>query len=380
MNDILLFLTIVGGLAVVSAIIFRRAGHLVPYIYCGSKVSAWEAKLIPEARFDDLAESRNTKQVLTSLEDTEYQHYIGNISLEGKIEVEEIEECLNFFLRDHYQELLEIIPEERKDVVEKIIGIIDVRNLKGIMTGVSEEIPKEELKRVLVPSSTRPKEKIEMLLSAETIDKLLDYLEGSDYYDAISEALEKRYEKEGVYSLIRALDKAYYGTLWEDVTGKKAQLSVLKNIIGTKLDMINIKLIMRLKREEAQAETIAELLVPSYRLSDEIIKEMTVAESVQSAAEAASDTIYGPTLREGLRQFEKTGSLFQVEKALDEQFLKICREISVGQPFTLASPLTYIYLLETEVRNLRIVTRLKAEGVESRRIKDTLLRKPEIEF
>lgn len=378
MNELLLLISILGILSIISIFIFRQARRLIPYVGLGAKVSAWEANLISESRLDELSEAPNIEQIFTLLEDTQYQLYIGGVSREGEINVVGIEESFNSFLRDRYAELLEIVPEERKDVVEKTIGIVDLRNLKGIITGISEDVSKEKIENMLVPSPTFPEDKLEMLLQAESLDKLLEYLKESEYYKPLSEALEEKYDEMGISSLIRALDKTYYKTLWEDVKGKKAQRSVLEKIIGAKLDVINIKLILRMKKEETHPEKISEFLVPFHHLSDEQINNMTVAEDIQSSGEIVTDTFYGPAVQEGLTEFEETGSLFSLEKTLDEEFLRLCRGISVGQPFTLAPALKYIHLTETEVRNLRTITRLKAEGVEPEDIENNLIRRREI--
>lgn len=378
MNDLLLLISILGILFLISAFIFQKARRLVPYLQLGAKVSAWEANLLSEARLDELNEAPEIEQIFTALEDTQYQPYIGDISLEGEIDVVETEESFNSFLRDRYAELLEIVPEEREDVVRDVIGIVDVRNLKGIMTGISEDLTEEKIENMLIPSPTLPEDKLEMLLSAESLDRLLEYLKGSPYHGPLSEALEERYDEEGIPSLIRALDKTYHKNLWRAVKEKKAQRSVLEKIIGTKLDIINIKLILRLKKEETHPERIGDFLVPPYQLSDEQIKDMTVAEDTSSASEIIMDTVYGLAVQEGITQFEETDSLFALEKRLEEEFLRICRGISLGQPFTLAPTLTYIFLTKNEVRNLRTISRLKAEGVEPDEIENNLTRRLEI--
>lgn len=380
MNEISILALIFGGLLVVSAYIFYRAKNLIPYVHSAAKVSAWRANLISESRLDELAESPKTKQVFNVLEDTGYQSYISQISLEGEIDVDEVEEQLHSFLNDRYGEVLEIAPEERRGVIEKAIGITNLQNLEGVTIGKSEKISEDKLEKIVRSSPTFSEEKLEMLSSAENIERLLDYLEGSEYYDPLSEALDERYEEEGISSLLRALDKTYYQTLWEDVTGKKAQRSVLKDIIGTKIDMMNIKLLFRLKKEETPPEKIAEFMLPLYRLSEDQIKEMASAEDLQSAAEVLVDTTYGSPVQESLNRFEETGSLYDFEKILDEEFLTICRRISINQPFTLASILTYVYLTEIEVRNLRTIIGLKTEEVEPEEIKNNLIRRRKIEF
>ncbi|KXB02176.1 hypothetical protein AKJ44_01230 [candidate division MSBL1 archaeon SCGC-AAA261F17] len=380
MNEILILLIVLGIIGGISAFIVIRTRRIMPYVYCGARVNAWGAKLLSDSRLDELTESPGTGRILGALEDTGYQPYISDISREEGVDVEEVEGALNYCLNDTYQELIEMTPEERRDIVEKIVERINVRNLQAILTGVEKEIPKEDRMKVLTPSPTIPEDKLEMLASAGTLDRILEYLEESEYYDTLSETMEEGYAEWGVSALIWALDGFYYSNLWENIRTKKAQRSILEKMIGIELDAINIKLILRLKKEDVHPGTIAEFTVPSHLLSNEQIERMTTAEDVQSAAEVTSDTPYGPVVQGALQQFEETGSLFALEKALDEEILKMSREISLVQPFTIAPVINYLRLKETEVRNLRTIIRLKAEEVKPEDIRNALVRKREIEL
>lgn len=380
MSDILLLVLIVGGLAVVSGYVFYRAKKTIPYIQAGARTSAWESKLLSDSRLDELAESPKLEQIFTMLEDTDYRSYLGEISLDGGTKTEEFEVQMYSFLSDRHKEILKIAPEEREETVEKIVEMIDIRNLMGVLIGMSEGISREEYGKILVPSPILSEERLDTLSSAESMEDLLEYLKGSEYYETISEAFEEGYEEKGISPIIRSLDKAYYEDLWELIEGKKAQRDILRDIIGTKMDMMNIKTICRLKKEGVEPEEITDHLVPSYRITEERIKSMTAGDSVQTAMEPATETIYGQAVKDGLNRFEETGSLYGLEKRLDEEFLSLCRRSSMSQPFSIASVLAYMYLMENEVRNLRTIFELKSEDIGSGEIKNNLIRRREIEF
>ena len=59
MNDDILFVALVlSSIASIFIVVIVRARRLMPYVYSGAKVSAWEAKLLPEARLREFAEGR----------------------------------------------------------------------------------------------------------------------------------------------------------------------------------------------------------------------------------------------------------------------------------------------------------------------------------
>jgi V/A-type H+-transporting ATPase subunit C len=155
----------------------------------------------------------------------------------------------------------------------------------------------------------------------------------------------------------------------------------LKKIIGYEIDATNIKLILRLKHEGATPEEITySLILPSYELSEKTLIWMAEAKSVQEAVSGISHTTYGPILAKALPEFETTGSLFTLEKALDEGQLKMCKWMLITKFFSLAPVLMYIHLKEIEVKNLRAIIRLKADKVEPDKIKEKIVRVPKFEL
>lgn len=286
-------------------------------------------------------------------------------------------------LRDNsnarYRELLEMVPKERKETIRRVLQRVDLWNLKAIVTAIHKKIPKEERLKELMSSPTMPRERLEMLASAENFEQLLEFLKGSEHFDVLSEAL-REYEKRGLIALLSALDIHYYTSLWEDVLRVKAQRSILMSLVGYEIDSVNLKLILRLKLEGVKPEEIDRYLIrPSHQLTEEILRAMVVAEDIRSAVDVISRTFYGQILMEALPQVEAQG-LFVVEKALDEAQLKLCKWLAFTQFFSIAPAFAYIRLKEAEARNLHSIIRLKADGVEPQRIKELMVRVPKIEL
>jgi vacuolar-type H+-ATPase subunit C/Vma6 len=90
-------------------------------------------------------------------------------------------------------------------------------------------------------------------------------------------------------------------------------------------------------------------------------------------------TTYGKTLTEALPKIEDQG-VPAAERALDEAYLKLCRWFEFTQFFSIAPVISYIYLKENEMKNLRAIIRLKADGVEPQKIKEKIVKVPKIEL
>jgi V/A-type H+-transporting ATPase subunit C len=380
MSDLLFVTLILAGIASIFVLVIVRARRMMPYIYCSAKVSAWEARLLPEVRLLEFADSAKVANILAGLDDTDYRPHLSDIPRVEDVDVVAVERALKNNLTERYQELLKYVPEERKETVERLIQRTDIWNLKTLLTAIHNKVPKGKRMEEMVPSPTFSEERLKLLTSAEDFQELLDYLKETEYFSVLSEALEG-YERLGLVVLLSALDKHYYSSLWADVLSKKAQRRTLKALVGYELDAVNIKLILRLKREGAPPDEITRyVILPPYELTEEMMRSMIIADGIPSAIEVIRHTIYGQILRKTLSEVEATGSLFPIEKALDEGLLGSCKGEAIVRPMDMGPVLAHIYLKEKEVRNLRAIIKLKTDRVEPGKIKETLVRVPKIEL
>jgi len=377
MTEILIFIfALIGALFVLVIISTRRS---MGYIFCNATISAWEARLLSEARLMELAEAPGIVNIFSALEDTEYRPRLAEVTKGGEVDMIAVERALRESLNVRYRELVAMVPKERKGTVLRVLQRVDLWNLKALITMIHNKVPKEQRLQELIPSPTMPPERLEMLALAEDLNGLMEFLKGSEYFDVISAALGD-YEKRGLIALLSALDKHYYTSLWKDVQAKRAQRSILRAMVGYEIDSVNIKLILRLKREGAPPDEIDRHLVrPSHELTDAMLKAMITAEDIRSAIQMIHITTHGKVLAEALPQIEEKG-IPAAERALDEAYLKLCRWLGLTQFFGIAPVISFINIKENEMRNLRAIIRLKADGVEPPKIKERIMRVPKIEL
>jgi len=375
MNEFLILIFALIGIMLLWVIISSKRS--MAYVFCNATISTWEARLLSEARLTELAEAPSLANVLTALEDTDYRTQLAESTKSGELEIVSIERALKESVNARYRELLNMVPNGRKDILLKLLQKTDLENLKALISMIHEKVPKEQRLRELIPSPTMPNERLEMLASADDLTGLLDFLKGSEYFEVISSALED-YRKHGLLALLSALDKHYYTSLWRQVQAKRDQRSVLKAMIGYEVDSINIKLILRLKSDGIPTDEINRyLLKPGHELTEDMLKAMMAAEDIRSAIHMIHITTYGKFLADALPQIEEQG-IPAAERALEQGQLKLYKWLELSQFFSIAPVISFIYLKENEMKNLRIVIRLKADGVEPKIIKEKIRRVPKI--
>ncbi|HDI12908.1 MAG TPA: hypothetical protein ENF64_02195 [Hadesarchaea archaeon] len=377
MIEVIVFvLVLMGALLAWVTISAKRS---MAYVFCNATVSAWEAKLLSEARLMELVETQSITNIFSALDETEYRPQFTEIQRGGEVDMIAVEKAFMENLNMRYSELLSMVPRERKDIVMKILQRRDLMNLKTIVTMIHEKVPPEQRIHHLVPSPTMSQERLEMLASAEDFNELLEFLKGSEYFDVVAGSLED-YEKIGITAMISALDMNYYKNLWKEVLKKRSQRSILKSMIGYEIDSANIKLILRLKQENARPEEIEKRLIrPSHELTEEMLKAMITANDIRSAIHMIRITTPGSVLSNAITQIEREG-VQAAERALDEGHLKLCRWLGLTKFFSIAPVISYIKQKEAEVKNLRAIIRLKMDGFQPQKIKEKMVRVPKIEL
>ncbi|MFN4133166.1 MAG: V-type ATPase subunit [Candidatus Hadarchaeales archaeon] len=353
-------------------IVFYFSKKTTEYVFVNSAVSAWESKLLPESKLMELADAPDMKAVLSALSESEYGRFLEK----GEdTDIEKIEVGLHLHLAGKFRGLLEMVPGDRRRTVELLLWRTDLVNLKSIVTMISLGVPKEERKKQLLPSLTPP-ERLELLSSATTIEELMEFLKDSWFSEAFSgggEILEPG-------AVLRILDKNYYSLLWKEVVSKKSQRKVLMRAAGYLIDSVNAMTILRLKREGIQPQEIENYLIkPSFELTEEMIKAMLASETIQDAIHMIHITSVGKALKEVAEEIEK-GGVEVAEIALEKGYLKLCRGLAMAEFFSIAPVLAYIALKENEVRNLRVIMRMKADGIKPEEIKGEIVGVPKVEL
>ena len=368
---------IFGMIGFFFALVIFHARRSMAYVYCIATISAWEARLFPEARLMELADAPGVVNIFAALDDTDYRQQLAGIQREGEVDMVEVENAFRDNSNARYLEILKMVPKERKETIRRVLQRAEVWDLKAIVTAIHNKTPKEERLKELMPSPTIPRERLEMLASAENFEQLLEFLKESEYFSVLSEALGE-YKERGLIPLLSAFDRYYYTSLWRDVLRVKAQRSILMSLVGCEIDIVNLKLILRLKREGVNPEEIDRYLIrPSHMLTEGMLRAMAVAEDIRSAVDAVSRTPYGKILLEVLPQIEAQG-LSATERALDEMQLKVFRWLALTKLFSIAPVFSYIRLKENEMKNLRAIIRLKVDKVEPQKIKETIVKVPKI--
>jgi ATP synthase A1 C subunit len=338
-------------------LVFIDARRTFPYVYCNAMISAWEGRMLDSKRLAELSEM-DSQGIVSALSGTDFEGLeLG--------ELVEVEEKMRGRCAARYREICWNLPAKGRRFFELLLERFELYNLKSLLTSLHTGLPPRFL-----PSPLSSKERLQLLSQVKSVENLLDFLKGTDYGEVLLESLEG-YKKKGLSFLLRRLDHHYYQKLWGEA---QRQRKSVRELVGVEIDLANLKLLARLKREGVPPEEIRELLIkPSYLLPAHLLDQMAGAEDLPALLQMLSDTPYGEAVSRVSQQVQASGSLLPLEKEVEEGFLRLCKWYSSSDFFSLAPAVSFFYMKEAELRNLRALLRLRTAGVQPVEVREMVV-------
>ena len=332
----------------------RYLWRIAPLAYAAAVISAKEARLIDKKVYEELILSP-FEGFCSILESTEYGRYVGGTGYG------EIERGLLLYKRDLHEELFRLIPKRFEEVFDFLTREWDVANLRTVLVGIHAGMPEEEIKKRLVEAGSIFN-LIERLVGKE-MEEVALALEGTPY--DIRPGVDE-YKATKNFSFIDVtLEKVLLERMLEKVEGrKKKELRAFKQYLQVLIESLDLKAMLRGKAQGVAGEELKRFL-----MNFEGAREYEDSESVKEFLEKLRGTGYAYLLgevREGL-------DLIELEKKIDEAVLSKCKEIAVTETFGVAPLLGFLTKKDAEMRDIRVIAKLKEEGISSERIREFLV-------
>ncbi len=162
-------------------------------------------------------------------------------------------------------------------------------------------------------------EQLRALAASSDLEGVLRLLVGTGYQEMARELLDRGATvADAERTLVQGLVEAYGRTAFL-LGGERAALVVQ---MARKLELENLKVILRSKARGEAAEAVRPLLVPLQRLSELPYEELLQGEDVEAVIQSLADTEYGPVLSGALPRYGAERTLFPLETALDLHYYR----------------------------------------------------------
>lgn len=349
-SDFIYLLPIFALSGVMVYFVWYKIRDGIPFLYPTGVIMAKEARLLDDTRFSDLV-LMPLDEFVASLGNTEYGEYIQDT------EYEAIEHGLLVFKQRLSEELFTLIPDQFTDIFEFLLREWDVLNLRTVLTGVHAGLPPDQVSPRLIEGGTMFG-KIASLVG-EDLTKVSATFEGTP----VGMAIEEYTKQKNFSSIDLALDR----WLVEDILRKldrrsEKKLWAVRRYVEISLDVFNLKMMLR-----GKAGGVPEEGMKRFMLGTEVPKAYGETTTMREFLERMKETRYGYLLT------ELDENLMRMELRIDEARLRAVKALAQEEAFGFVPLLRFLAQKDAEIRNLRMIAKLKAEGVPGERIKELLL-------
>ena len=319
--------------AVVVIITSRPILDIYPYLNPSARVRARKGRLFDEKQISEIVETNDVEEVENYLKGIpEYADVLDEYPLDKALDVERA---------NTYDFVARLAPKDIKDPFVVMSKKADIDNIKSLLTAKEVGLSAEETKELLIPCGSLYSE-LESLADADTVTDIVTSLDGTEYAQALEDALPQYEDTNMVLPLESALDKYYLGKLLRstDVPSDENK-QILYSYVGTQVDVANLKLIIRAKEDGLDYDAISPyILEEGYQLREWKLKDLMESPDVTNVISGLEGTKYADALTDVMPVYNETGSV----------------AVFVG-PI-----IGYLSQKENEIKNLKIIARAKREA------------------
>jgi|GEM_PF-2308886 len=339
-----------------------------PFAYPNARVMARRGRLLDKKQIIEIIDAKKLEDMYNLVSDVpEYKKYLDKFPFEKAIDMD---------LAETHQTLARISAKKFREFFEIILSKWDIQNIKTLLAAKEMAVDTEEIKDKLIPFGKLPEDIFLRLLDAENIDEIETALKPTIYYEPINEAMSLYKERKTLLPLEASLDKYYYERWLETVSeiSNKDDGKVLNNLIKTKIDLLNLKIILRARSDGLEFKDIKEYIFASgNQLYEWKLNELMATEKIVDFIEGLDGTDYYDVLKETLPEYDKTGSISALESALDEYSMELGVILAKIRPTTIGPMIRFLSQKEIENKNLKLIYQAKLEGFSPKVIRKMLI-------
>jgi vacuolar-type H+-ATPase subunit C/Vma6 len=289
------------------------------------------------------------------------------------------------------ENLIHSVPEGIMPLFNAYLTKFDAEQLKKIIRMKSGGMEKEQILKKVLPVKIVTPALISELADAKDVETMLSMLKETPFNDAFkmetyepmishgiceanSEDARKSIKHFSV-ALERILDRYVYEKLRTSTLRVDVDVApCVSRFVGRYADIMNLKILIRSRKMGYEPGVIESFLLGKGReLGEWKLHELSLATNIQEIISETEGTAYAQPLKEALPEYEKTGSVYPLEAALDRELLKTVSALSVEYGLTAGIPIWFAVGKEYEVRNINAILKGVAEGLTPEKIKPLLI-------
>ena len=363
----LILITAVTVALITVLVSVKQFSAYAPYAYPNARVMARRGRLLDKKQIIEIIDAKKLEDMYNLVSDVpEYKKYLDKFPFEKAMDMD---------LAETHQILAKISAKKFREFHELIFSKWDIQNIKTLIAAKEMAIDTEEIKEKIIPFGKLPEDILVRLLDAENIDEIATALKPTVYYEPVIEAISLYKEKKTLLPLEASLDKYYYEKWLETVSEiSNDDGNVLNTLIKTKIDLLNLKIILRARSDGLEFKDIIEyIFAGGDQLYEWKLKELMGAEKMVDFVDGLEGTDYSDILKDALTEYDKIGSISVLESALDKYSMELGVKLAKKRPSTIGPMIGFLSQKEIETKNLKLIYQAKLEGFSPEEIRKMLI-------
>jgi len=351
------------------------------YDYGNARLHAMKSRLLSGRELDALAGAGSLQGLISALTKTAYQKSVES-ALTRVAGMDCIEDALRNNLGNTVGKIRGFYTGSARKMVAIVLRAYDIHNLKAILRGLSKNIPAGEILKSLLPIGELKYPLLRELARLHSPREAIDALVSMGQPIAWP-LITLRTERPGaeLFELELALEQWHYREARRSLRRENLMDGALSNALALEADLSNVLTALRFAREPAERDLLREyfgddrvehLFIGPGRIDFELLKNVCNQDSVAAAIESLADTVLAPALQAGLKRYEDSQKLSNLEKQLKGYRLKWMANQMVKDPLGISVVLGYIAIKTNEVNNIRWIAHGLDLGLKTETIRAEL--------
>lgn len=331
---------------------------LKEYPYTYARISAMKAKLIKKDMYNKLMKM-GMNDIIKFLQETEYRKEIDELASKG-LNVKLTEDALNMNMVRTFIKLKRISEDGGlSELISAYMMRGDIWNIKTILRGRHTRQKEDEIRELVLPIGRLDMAFFDDLIKKESVEDIAKSLKFINF-GHLAKAIPMYKEKKNLFEIENALDHDYYSYLIKFSERLPVQGRFFRDFVENEIDILNIKVLLRLKKSGADRKEIEkQLFYPGARLGSPMLKRLSGAEDTDAMLKMLQNAGYGKMMKD----VEKKESLIDIELKLNRYLLDRAILLLHQHPLSVDVIVGYMFAKEIEIKNLKTIIKGKQLGM-----------------
>ncbi len=330
-----------------------------PYTYV--RTVTMKSKLLKKQHYTQLLKME-MNEITKSLQELSYGQEINALALKYK-GAALLEKAIEKNLLASFEKLKRISPEELHELIAVYLKRHDIFNLKTILRAHFASVSFADIEPLLLEGVDFKKPDLQALLSLPSVEAIIHKC--TFLSERQRQALIEDFKHHpSLLSIENALDKYYYQYTFTFCDRLQGGADLFKTYLLSEIDVVNLKLILRLKKEDIKKEKVLnQIFLFGYSLPRSTIQTLLSLDYDAAVTKLSHHKEFGHLIKKHHKELQDK-NMTQLEADLQTYLLRKASLLLHQHPLSGEAILGFMLAKDIEIKNLKTIIKGKQLGLD----------------